>query len=309
MTNRERAVQEAFIDQTLEGWAPAKLNLTLRIVGRRDDGYHLLQMRSVLLGFGDSVTIRFRADPNHRSIVGTADGVVAALPGDFCDVARNLASRAAVRFLEALELPLGFEIAIVKRIPSGAGLGGGSSDAATVLRLLAEALCPWGELSSAELGAIALGLGADVPFFLEGRSAFVEGIGEVVSPCLDTGLAGVECLLVLPPAAVPTPRAYELFRTAHPVVGTRIGDRGAPDRWERRDELIANDLEAVVGRAFPEVQEALDRLRGFAGTVAGMTGSGSALFCLPRTGVGFPEGVLQRIVATVGCPVIHTSIV
>lgn len=309
MTDRELAVREAFIDQTLEGWSPAKLNLTLRIVGRRDDGYHLLQMRNVLLGFGDSVTIRFRADPNHRSIVGSADGVVGALPAYFCDVARNLASRAAVRFLEALGLPLGFEIAIVKRIPSGAGLGGGSSNAATVLRLLAEALRPWGELSSAELGAIALGLGADVPFFLEGRSAFVEGIGEVVSPCSDSGLVGVECVVVLPSAAVPTPRAYELFRTAHPVVATRGGDGGARDHWGMRDQLIGNDLEAVVGRAFPAVQEALERLRGFPGTVVGMTGSGSALFCLPRTGTRFADGVVPRIVATVGCPVIHTAIV
>ncbi len=308
MNDGKRPAKEALIDRTVEGSAPAKLNLTLRVVGRREDGYHLLQMRNVLLGFGDTVTIRFLSDANARSIVGRAAGVVEALPPDFFDITKNLAALAAERFLATLGISLGFEIALVKNIPSGAGLGGGSSDAAAVLRLLADAFRLWRELSASEMSALALGLGADVPFFLGGQSALVGGIGEVVTPCRETGLEGVECLVVLPPASVPTPRAYELFRITHPVI-QRVAHEPAPvGGWGNRSGFIENDLEAVVGAAYPPVKEVLTRLRVFDGVVAGMTGSGSALFCLPRTGKELPPGLAERIEQMVGCPVVRTSI-
>lgn len=308
MAHQTTPIFDRLLGRPLEGFAPAKLNLTLQIVGRRDDGFHLLQMRNVLLGFGDSVTVRLQAEPSSRSVVGSTEGGGVSLPDDFGDVGRNLASRAADRLLGALGVALGFEITIVKRIPSGAGLGGGSSDAATVLKILVDALRPYGALPSSELTSIALGLGADVPFFLLGQSAIVAGIGEIVVPCSETGLQGIECLVVLPPAVVPTPRAYALFRAAHPVIEERRAPEALLGGWGPPETLVRNDLEKVVGIAFPVVRQVLGRLRSVDGVVAGMTGSGSALFCLPRVGGVFPQGVPEQIAAAAGCPIVRTKI-
>ena len=150
--------------------APAKLNLFLRIVGRRADGYHLLQTVFQLLDWGDSVRLRTRDD----GIVSR----MSMLPGISAE--NDLTVRAAQALRKRAGIAAGVDIAVEKRVPLGAGLGGGSSDAATVLVALNRL---WGaELSNDVLAEIGLSLGADVPVFVRGHSAWGEGVGEILTP-------------------------------------------------------------------------------------------------------------------------------
>jgi 4-diphosphocytidyl-2-C-methyl-D-erythritol kinase len=167
-------VDRMIVDAAAGGWsewpAPAKLNLFLHITGRRADGYHLLQTVFQLLDWGDTVRLSPRTDGVVRRLQ--------ALPG--VDAADDLAMRAALALRASSGTQLGADIAIDKQIPLGGGLGGGSSDAATTLVALNEL---WGTgLDVDALAAIGLGLGADVPVFVRGCSAWAEGVGEVLTP-------------------------------------------------------------------------------------------------------------------------------
>jgi 4-diphosphocytidyl-2-C-methyl-D-erythritol kinase len=157
--------------QSWTSWpAPAKLNLFLHIVGRRADGYHLLQTVFQLLDWGATVRLRVRAD---GEIARSNDVPGVAPESDLC-------LRAAHALREQSAGRLGVDIALDKRIPQGGGLGGGSSDAATVLVALNDL---WSAgLSPDQLADIALGLGADVPVFVRGYSAWAEGVGEKLTP-------------------------------------------------------------------------------------------------------------------------------
>lgn len=240
--------------------APAKLNLFLHIVGRRDDGYHLLQSVFQLIALGDTLHFDLRDDDQ---IVRTTD-----LPG--VPAESDLVVRAA-RLLQATAaargLPLqGADIAIDKRLPMGGGIGGGSTDAATTLVAL-NYLWQLG-LTRAELMQLGLQLGADVPFFLSGRNAFVEGIGEQLSP-VDTPASWF--VLVHPGVSVPTPvifRDPELTRDSKPVKMS--------DFSNRLPGFGKNDLQAVAARAFPPVADALKWLSNHG--EARMTGSGACVF-------------------------------
>ncbi|MFI4969533.1 MAG: 4-(cytidine 5'-diphospho)-2-C-methyl-D-erythritol kinase [Lysobacterales bacterium] len=240
------------------GWsewpAPAKLNLFLHITGRRADGYHLLQTMFQLLDWGDRVRLRVREDDRIQRI-DPLSGVAAEA---------DLAVRAA-RALQAAcgSLP-GADIAIDKRIPQGGGLGGGSSDAATVLVAL-NALWRCG-LDADELAAIGLTLGADVPVFVRGRSAWGEGIGEQLT-ALD--LPARWYVVVDPGVTVPTAdlfRAADLTRTAaHLTIPLFVS--GA---------ATVNVFEPVVRMRFPAVARVLDWLGGHA--PARLSGSGGCVF-------------------------------
>jgi len=306
------SIAQQLVGRRLSGAAPAKLNLALRIVGRRPDGFHLLEMYNVLLGFGDTVMITVR-EPEVRRVRSVVDELAGdlTLPASFDAVETNLAGLAASRLFEALELPLGFDIEITKRIPLGAGLGGGSSDAATVIKLLLGLVRDlWGG-DIPPVDGLAVGLGADVPFFLGGRSAFARGIGDVLSPVTQGGVpAGTRCLVLVPSVAVPTPAAYALYRQRFP--GDLPQDSRAPLRSlvvaDDRRSLVVNDLERVVLDAYPEVGGTLERVRGVRGVVAGMTGSGSAIFCLPEVGATFARGVEDGVRAAAGSRVIVTVV-
>jgi 4-diphosphocytidyl-2-C-methyl-D-erythritol kinase len=233
--------------------APAKINLFLHVVGRRADGYHLLQTVFRFLDFGDVLRFSPRSD----------GGIVAAhaLPG--VDADTDLTVRAARLLREAAGGREGATIALEKRIPMGGGLGGGSSDAATTLLALNRL---WGcGLSSAELQALGLQLGADVPIFIHGRSAFAEGIGERFS---DLALPPAWYLVTMPGVAVPT---VEIFRA--PDLRRDTPAMRAAD-W--RPGMGHNDLEPVACRLYPEVAEHLAWLRGRA--PARMSGSGACCF-------------------------------
>ena len=185
--------------------APAKLNLFLHIVGRREDGYHLLQTLFQLLDWSDVVRLRVRAD---GAVVRES-----AVPG--VPVESDLCLRAARALQQRASCPLGVEIALDKRLPIGGGLGGGSSDAATVLVAL-NALWNTG-LSLDELAAVAGTLGADVPVFVRGRTAWAEGIGEILTP-LD--LPERDFVIIDPGVVVATAalfQAPELTRNSPPL--------------------------------------------------------------------------------------------
>jgi 4-diphosphocytidyl-2-C-methyl-D-erythritol kinase len=233
--------------------APAKLNLMLRVVGRRADGYHLLQTVFRFLDYGDEVAITVRDDGALTRGAEPAD-----VPPD-----ADLTMRAARLLREKTGSTAGAHIELTKRIPMGGGLGGGSSDAATVLLTLNH-LWRTG-LTRAELQALAVGLGADVPVFVFGRTAFGEGIGEVLTP-LDVPPAWY---VVLDPGVhVPTARIFsdpELKRDSKPIKIQGFSVSSA-----------ANDLEALVCRSYPVVARHLEWLRRYGPAM--MTGSGSCVF-------------------------------
>jgi 4-diphosphocytidyl-2-C-methyl-D-erythritol kinase len=234
--------------------APAKLNLFLHIVGRREDGYHLLQTAFQLLDWGDEVRLRVRDDGEIRRID--------PLPGVPDDL--DLGVRAARALKRESGCRLGADIAIEKRVPIGGGLGGGSSDAATVLVAL-NAL--WDtKLDDDALAEIAIGLGADVPVFVRGTSAWAEGIGERLTR-LD--LPERWYVVVDPGVSVPTRDLFqvpELTRNS-PQLTIPLFASGV---------ATGNAFEPVVRGRFPAVAAALDWL-GRHGE-ARLSGSGGAVF-------------------------------
>ncbi len=243
-------------DPAWSAWpAPAKLNLFLQIIGRRADGYHLLQTVFRLLDWGDTVHVRLRAD-------GRIQRIGASLPGVAED--DDLMVRAARALQIHAGTALGAELRVDKRIPAGGGFGGGSSDAATVLVAL-NAL--WGlGLPVGTLAELGLRLGADVPVFVRGHNAWAEGVGEKLTPI---SLPQAAYVLVDPGIHVPTPllfQSQELTRDAAPA---KIADFAS-------GSLLDNAFEPVLRRREPAI-EAVFQAFSRIGTPR-LTGSGSGCF-------------------------------
>ncbi len=233
--------------------APAKLNLFLHIVGRRPDGYHLLQTVFQFIDFCDTLTFVPRDDGRITRGSGPRD----------VPVEQDLAVRAARLLQQQTGVSAGVDIQITKRLPMGAGLGGGSSDAATTLVALNRLWrIGW---ETERLAALGLQLGADVPVFVRGRAAWGEGIGEDLTP-LD--LPEPWYLLLIPPVKVSTAAIFsaaDLTRDTPPItISDFLSGRGR------------NDCEALVRRAYPEIDRALSWLSEHA--TARLTGTGSASF-------------------------------
>ncbi|MGH8610768.1 MAG: 4-(cytidine 5'-diphospho)-2-C-methyl-D-erythritol kinase [Gammaproteobacteria bacterium] len=236
-----------------QAWpAPAKINLFLHITGRRQDGYHELQTVFQFLDYADELFFRVRDDRLIRR--------VSPLPG--VDPEQDLTLRAARRLQAAGAVRLGVDIDLRKRIPMGAGLGGGSSDAATVLVALNHL---WGlRLSRQELSGIAIELGADVPIFIFGQAAWAEGVGERLRPVEPEQPWYV---LVVPNCHIQTAKIFaapELTRNSPPLtIDNFVSGFGR------------NDCETVVRDRYPEVGEVLD----WFGPSSRLTGTGSCVFC------------------------------
>ncbi|HET6545768.1 MAG TPA: 4-(cytidine 5'-diphospho)-2-C-methyl-D-erythritol kinase [Rhodanobacteraceae bacterium] len=271
------------------GWstwpAPAKLNLFLHVVGRRSDGYHLLQTCFQLVDWGDELRLRIRQDGLIRH---TEPVCGIAADGELC-------LRAAAALRRATGCRPGVDIALKKRIPVGGGLGGGSSDAATVLVVL-NALWATG-LEQEALCELALGLGADVPLFVRGRSAWAEGVGEVLTPI---DLPERWYLLVDPGIRVSSAELFgagQLTRNAAPLTIPRFisgADTG-------------NAFEPLVRERFPEVARAFDWLgrHGDAGMGAPrLTGSGSCAF-LPLISHAAGQGLLAQCPPDMRCHLVR----
>lgn len=241
-------------DQDVIRWpAPAKINLFLHVTGRRADGYHELQTLFQLLDWGDHVTIGVRDDGLVERPIADYD-----VPED-----QDLVVRAARLLKSVSGSPLGATIRVDKQVPTGSGLGGGSSDAATVLLVLNHR---WQcGLSLDRLADIGATLGADVPVFVRGRSALATGIGEVLTPVS----TGERCfLLVFPEFSIST---REIF--SDPLL-SRNSPRLSLDQIEAGEGV--NDCEAIVRRRYPALDELLDELQQYGN--ARMTGTGSAVF-------------------------------
>ena len=250
--------------------SPAKINLFLHVTGRRPDGYHLLQTWMQFLDWGDRMG--FRA--NRSGVIRRHDEHPYTLP------AADLCIRAAEALREAAGRPeLGADITLTKRVPPGTGLGGGSSNAATTLLVLNRL---WQlRLSAARLLGLGRELGADVPVFLHGASAWAEGIGDrLTTASPPTGWLAV----ALPGVSVSTNRVFSDpgLRRDHPPVSIRDYDAG----------FTGNDLEAVTFRRHPEVASAHRCLSQFG--PARMSGSGSAVF-VPLPTRRDAEQVIDRL--------------
>ena len=248
--------------------APAKLNLFLHLTGRRADGYHELQTAYALIELADWLDFERRTD---GLIVREGD-----LTGPVED---DLVVRAAQALQKASDTALGATIGVTKRIPVGSGMGGGSSDAATTLIALNRL---WDlNLPRSELSAIGLPLGADVPFFLHGRDALAEGIGERLTAL---ELPATWFAIVWPQVHVSTREIFNDAGLTRNSKATKIADFSAVaaslvNQATGNVDLppsLFNDLEPVARRRYPTIDEAIKRLQRFG--AARMTGSGSAVF-------------------------------
>jgi len=262
-----------------EGWpAPAKLNLFLHVTARRPDGYHELQTAFQLLDLSDSIDFELRSD----GVIARTSGPAEVLPEN------DLVTRAAQLLRQKAHPGCGVSIALRKRIPMAGGLGGGSSDAATVLVAL-NLLWNVG-LGEGELAGLGLALGADVPVFVRGRSAWAEGVGEVLTPI---ELPKRWFAIVRPGVEVSTASVFqapELTRNT-----PRMTIHGFLQAGGR------NDCEPVVAGRYPEVRRALDWLSARAGD-ARLTGTGSCVFAAfearaeaEASLAGLPEGWLGLV--------------
>ncbi len=243
--------------------APCKVNYRLDVLRRRPDGYHDLRMIMQRVDLCDNITLSLSDTPGIRVTCGSAgvpDG-----PG-------NIAWRAAHALLQKSGRPVGIDIIIEKKIPVAAGLGGGSSDAATVL-MGVNTLLELG-LSDQELMAVGVTLGADVPFFIFKSTALAEGIGEILTPLDD--VPPVWLLLVNPRVPVSTAWVYQNLeltnRTAIPII---------PDSYDTVEGLcaiLANDLEEVTINRYPVIREIKELLVQEGAVGALMSGSGPTVF-------------------------------
>ena len=260
--------------------APAKLNLFLHVTGRRADGYHELETAFQLIDLQDLVHLRRRDDGQITRLNPLPD-----VPPE-----QDLTVRAARLLQHHGATTFGVDIGLDKHIPMGGGLGGGSSDAATVLMALNRL---WGlERPQAELAQLGLALGADVPFFIFGRTALARGVGDLLEPI---ELPERSFVVIAPPVAVPTAHVFgaaDLTRNTPPLkIGGSLDER----IWQGH-----NDLQPVVLRRYPAVASALAvlsdaaRSAGVNPTHARMSGSGACVFC-PAPSHAIADRIAQHV--------------
>ena len=255
------------MNKKIELCAPAKINLFLHITGQRTDGYHQLQSVFQLIDWYDIVSLEFL----------DADEITRPLGAHGVSLENDLVVRAARLLKKFTSYPHGVKIHLEKNIPMGAGLGGGSSDAASVLIGLNRL---WDlNLNQSELMSLGLELGADVPFFLFGKNAFVEGIGEQLS-YLD--LPEEQFLVIFPGRSIATKDVFQaetLTRDHAPITIFEF----LAGSW--KDPPFGNDLQSVASKICPEVNQALDWIAQQAPhSVNRMTGSGSSVFAaIPKS--------------------------
>ncbi len=265
--------------------AYAKINWTLDILGARPDGYHLMDMLMQTVSLCDLLWMEEAEDLTLEAVPGGADGAPRPAAGDSLSSegvrydASNLVYRAALLLRERCGVRRGARIRLAKRIPSGAGMGGGSADAAAALKGL-NAL--WGlGLSRAELLSLGLELGADVPFLLTGGLAHVGGIGECIQPL--SPAPEVWLVLVQPCEGLSTREVFSAFDRLDPARLRHPDNAAAQDALLRRDltglaPAMANVLQAVSEPARPALAQALRALEAAGAARAMMTGSGSVVY-------------------------------
>ncbi len=252
--------------------APCKLNLHLRVLARRTDGYHDIESVFQLISLADELTVSISGDSPVCSVVSP----FMVLPSV------NTITAAVDTFRSATGIAAGITVQIAKRVPSGAGLGGGSSDAAAVLKALDRMFCT--RLTPALMADMASRIGSDVPFFLSGRAAVVEGRGEKISPFLSrSDLFGV---LVWPDVHSSTAEGYRLVDAAHaegrkdPIQWPHVSDLAAMYRMPVSGWTFGNSFTAPLEAVYPQIKEAKMALAACGALFYEMSGSGSTVFGL-----------------------------
>jgi len=278
--------------------APAKLNLSLAVLARRPDGYHDIESLMVGVTLGDTLAIRARDERGVKLTVHYGP-VLAGTPlaRDVPVGQENLAVRAAETLADAAGVDRGLEITLVKRVPAGAGLGGGSSDAAAVLRGAAAA---WGlDWSRERLAAIGATIGSDVPFFLGDGPAIARGRGERLEPV--AGIPPLPAVIACPGTGLSTAAVYGACTpvASHRGAAARLADALVSGGLRGALPLLVNSLEEPARRLCPDVDRLLAALAHAGAVGPRLTGSGSACFALARTA---PEarGIAARLAAARG---------
>jgi 4-diphosphocytidyl-2-C-methyl-D-erythritol kinase len=259
----------------------------LRVLARESSGYHQIETLYCRIALGDTVRVTVTEDERSLQCIGEVPA------GDLGPVEDNLAWRAAAAYAERARWPGGFAIQIEKRIPVGAGLGGGSADAGAVLRAL-NMLSPV-PLSARDLLAVAGSLGSDVPFLTQDVSALALAWGRGERLLVLDSLPERRCWLLSPGVAVSTRDAYEWLAQAPPSRSPSLFDVGSLTSWDRVGELAANDFEGPVSARIPLIAKLLATLRSAGaanlvgvGAITQLSGSGSTVFALagrdPRDG-------------------------
>lgn len=256
------------MEKSVRAQAPAKVNLHLRVYGRRADGFHGLRSIFQAISLADEIVVRSLKQPERIEIDGVFD----------CPPEKTTFYKAIIAFREATGAREGVSVSVKKAIPAGGGLGGGSSDAASALLAL-DALFET-RLGTAELARLGEKIGSDVPFFLYGGAALVSGRGERIRPMEARG--DFSMLLVFPGFPVATPEAYRLIDEMRPDDSLEADPgetelerayAGPPSAWP-----FLNSFEGPIGGAWPEIPRCLARLRTLGAPFARMSGSGSTVF-------------------------------
>jgi len=255
--------------------AYAKLNLRLKIVGRREDGYHLLSMVNSLIDLADEMEIEVS---QQGDCYVSCDKLVSE---------ENIIYKAIKMFLEQAHLKVGVKVNLKKNIPMGAGLGGGSSDAATILQFLAEFFPQ--EAERIDLSQLALQLGADVPYFMTPDLALVEGIGEKITPLISQ-VEPLDLALLIPEQHISTPQAFSLFRQTHQSLVNdndmdfvrlkKIFEKKCD--YQGLLDISCNDLTEAAKLLSSQVGQAFEVLSQLNFGKICLTGSGSAMFIIPK---------------------------
>jgi len=242
----------------------AKINLGLQVLNKREDGYHNLHSLFMEIDLADELSFREASELN-LGIEG------ADLPLD----ENNLITKAYRLIRSKVEdVQSEYSIHLKKKIPLGGGLGGGSSNAATVLTTLNQL---WGlNLREDELENMSKSLGADVPFFIKGGIQLIEGIGDLLSPIDPAPMKDLQFILVIPPIHISTPWAYRaLNKTLQPDKSRpKFAPLSKPMNWE----LFDNDFERIIYETYPEIRETKVNLQKAGALYAGLSGSGSTVF-------------------------------
>gem|GEM_PF-622839 len=298
--------------------APGKINVRLKVLGRRPDGYHVLSMLNVSTSLSDALRISLQVTPGCELQVQPETG----LTGPAAD---NLIVRAWHEFWTEFSSdgpPCGVRIVLAKKIPIGGGLGGGSSDAGAMLRFLVKTFgalaCELCKISPEECEArtmrAALRVGADVPYAYRGGLCWVTGIGESVAELKHVTPWPGEVLIIVPPIAVPTVDFYRFYRDRHPTLPevrdgameTAVGDNAVLEI----SDLQENDFEADVVAFRPAVGDALKIAREYYPYTTSVTGSGSAIFSLvPPAGPGSDVSAFERRAKELGMAVFRTHMI
>lgn len=289
--------------------APAKINLGLRVVGCRADGYHELDSVFLPLDLADEIEIAVEP-ASELGVSIRVDGLAHGVPAD----ASNLAVRAVHAFAEASGLRASVDLRIHKNIPNGAGLGGGSSDAAAVLRVLRD--CDPSAVTAEALCELALGLGADVPFFLDPQPCRVTGIGERLQPVRKA--PALPLLLANPGERLATAEVFRAYDALNPALTAGGRDRTIPPlsgaenlEWETLAPgalAAGNDLEPSAVRLCPPVARLRERIQREGPRAVGMSGSGPTVFAVfeteraareAMTKIGFEPPLWARVATTI----------